>query len=233
MWNSGRCNEVDVGDGEALVGRADLAAPEAVGLGPHDRLGPRGRPGRVLDRRGRVVRDRPERLGGGSEGPEGMPVLAEVSDVEDVGSRHRRARGRSSRAGGDHGSRVAVAGDVVEVVSGRTRVEADRDRPHRRDGGPGHEQLGAVGQEQRDAVSSGDTARGEAGRERSYVGGELAPGPRERATLDRHPREERPARIDLGPPFDQPADIAAEAGDERPRCHSSGHCRCRTVKNSA
>ena len=155
MWNSGRCRRLTSVVLRALVGRADLAAPEAVRLGPHDRLGPGRRPGRVLDGRWRVVRDRPERPGVTKERPEGMPVLTEIGDVEDVGGRHRGPGGRGGRAGGDHGSRVAVPGDVAEVVGGGARVEADGDRPHRRDGRPGDEQLGTVGQHQGDAISGG------------------------------------------------------------------------------
>ena len=42
-------------------------------------------------------------------------------------------------------ARGSLCPALAEVVGGGTRVEADRDRPHRRDGRPGHEQLGQLG----------------------------------------------------------------------------------------
>ena len=216
MWNSGRCTRLTSDGGEALVGRADLAAPEAVGLGPHDRLGPRSRPGRVLDRRGsrRCATGHASGSGASSEAAGGYAgARPGQCTVEDVGARHRPCP-RSQQSGrSDHGSRVAVPGDVAEVVGESPRVEADRDRPHRRDGRPGQQQAPGSSAARSATRSPAATPRAVERRPRTL---DVARRTRARVHVSgsrstgTHVRNGRPG-VALGPPFDQPADVAAEA----------------------
>ena len=114
-------HEVDVGRAQPLVRGADPAAPQAVGLGPHDRLGPGGGAGGVLDRR------RPVRVGAARPAEVGRVAGRARRRRPASAAGHRRADvvGYEARRSRRH---AGVPGVVGQLVAAAARVEADRHR---------------------------------------------------------------------------------------------------------